>query len=103
MVTVKAHPSNGSDIPEALLPPLIMEPINEQGVAHPVLEPVRLGEEAEQPGDVMNALSGFSDLSSALQRQYYEDGIDIPAEDMGGRGGDVVHEDGEDCAGADPA
>ena len=49
LVTVKAHPSNNSDIPEALLPHLIMEPGDEQSLTHPVLEPEGPGEEVERP------------------------------------------------------
>ena len=43
---------------------------------------------------MVTVLSGFSDLSGTLRHQYYADGIDLPAEDVGGLGGDVVPEEG---------
>jgi hypothetical protein len=92
----QAHPGNGSDEHESPLPPLIMEPINEQGVAHPVLEPVRLGEEADQSEDMMDA------LRATLRRQYYGEDINDLAEERGGQGGNAVLEEGVDRDGIEP-
>jgi hypothetical protein len=78
----QVHTGNGSDGSESYLPPLIMDPINEQGVVHPVLEPARLGEEIDQ--------AEMKALRATLKFKSYGEDIDDFTEGVGGQGGDAV-------------